>query len=67
MKFDCDKLLDRLKIKRDERMTWHIWFAWHPVRIAKNDCRWLENIERRGNLEFNESGKYWNYEYRAIK
>ena len=67
MKFDCDKLLDYLKIKNDERTTWHIWFTWYPVRIGKNDCRWLENVERRGNLEFNESGKYWNYEYRAIK
>lgn len=26
---------------------WHRWFAWHPVRIGNNDCRWLETVERR--------------------
>jgi len=68
MKFDCDKFLDYLKIRKDRRMTWHVWFAWHPVRIQDHDCRWLEKVERRGNLEFyQEGGTYWNYEYKAIE
>lgn len=68
MKFDCDKLLDYLKIKRDRRMTWHVWFAWHPVRIKDHDCRWLEEVERRGNIEYSGEGiPYWKFEYKAIK
>lgn len=49
-------------------MTWHVWFAWHPVRIKDHDCRWLEKVERRGNLEYYyDGGEYWKFEYRAIE
>lgn len=26
---------------------WHDWFAWYPVRMGDNDCRWLETVERK--------------------
>jgi hypothetical protein len=49
-------------------MTWHVWFAWYPVRIKDHDCRWLEKVERRGNLEYYyDGGTYWKFEYRAIE
>jgi len=25
---------------------WHLWFAWHPVRVGDGDVRWLEVVER---------------------
>jgi hypothetical protein len=60
MKFNCKKSQDR-------RQTWHTWFAWYPVKIAENDCRWLEKVERRGTYEFDTHGAYWHYEYKALK
>ena len=63
MKFNCGPSTE----KPDSRMTWHSWFAWFPVRISDNDCRWLETVERRGNTEYYLDGKkYWNYEYRPL-
>lgn len=60
MKFNCKKAVER-------RITWHTWFAWHPVRIGDEDCRWLEKVERRGTFEYDSQGGYWHYEYRALK
>jgi hypothetical protein len=37
------------------------------VRVAKGDCRWLEKVERRGNIDYDYQGQnYWRFEYRAI-
>lgn len=33
--------------KRKNKQKWHKWFAWYPVRLEDNDCRWLEYIERK--------------------
>jgi hypothetical protein len=58
MKFNC--------ASRDYKIVWHDWFAWFPVSVAENDCRWLETVDRRANLEYNYLGEgYWKYEYRA--
>jgi hypothetical protein len=63
MKFNCGP---RTK-KPDSRLTWHRWFAWYPVRISDNDCRWLETVDRRGNQEYYyDGGTYWQYEYRPL-
>lgn len=51
MKWDCGK-------KKREREQWHRWFAWYPVRLADNDCRWLEYVERKGELD---DGWWWEY------
>lgn len=60
MKFNCDS-------GKERKMTWHIWFAWFPVRVAKGDCRWLEKVERRGNIDYDYQGQnYWRFEYRAL-
>ena len=48
------------------KMHWHDWFAWFPVTVANNDCRWLETVARRGNIEYTPEGRpYWNFEYKA--
>lgn len=55
MKFNCGLLPDEklaLAKKRSvalgtARAEWHDWFAWHPVKVASGDCRWLEVIERK--------------------
>lgn len=58
MKFNCTP--------KNFKLIWHDWFAWRPVRVADNDCRWLETIARRGNIEYTYEGtRYWNYEYKA--
>lgn len=28
-------------------MQWHPVFAWLPIRVGENDCRWLETVERK--------------------
>ncbi len=55
MKFKCgltedtkarlnhEALLEALKKWND----WHDVFAWLPIKIADNDCRWLETVECR--------------------
>ena len=54
MKFNCgstwetrlaEKRYAALRQKRDYE-EWHKWYAWYPVRVGKNDCRWLETVER---------------------
>jgi hypothetical protein len=39
--------------KREHKARWHSWYAWFPVRLADNDCRWLERIERR--IEYHDA------------
>lgn len=57
MKFDCDKW----KYKYE----WHRWFAWYPVKVAEHDCRWLEYVDRKGELICGGFGDaFWNWEYR---
>ena len=38
---------DRWRAAHAHLTRWHRWFAWFPVRISDDDCRWLEWIERR--------------------
>jgi hypothetical protein len=73
MKFNCGDASDRKEawvLKNRHRSQWHLWFAWYPVRVGPNDCRWFETVRRVGNFygEFWwpwqwESGfVYWTYE-----
>ena len=76
MKFDCGE--DPLKkgLREEDRLRgWHTKFAWFPVRIGDNDCRWLEFVERKcpsayytrcGNKIVLSSNIYDDKEYRAI-
>lgn len=47
MKFNCLDHVVKAKQKAANLREWHNWFAWRPVRVGKNDCRWLEMLERR--------------------
>jgi hypothetical protein len=51
MKFRCgrwrriiNEFIDRLDADKTE---WHNWFAWHPVKVGVEDCRWLETVRRK--------------------
>ena len=61
MKFNCG--LTRIE-KIDKLGKWHNWFAWHPVRICSEDCRWLEKVERKGKHIDWTGGSYIIWEYR---
>jgi len=60
MKFQCNKPIDH---------GWHRWFAWHPVEVGPNDCRWLEVIERRlvDILDCGSEGELKRYDFRLIE
>lgn len=49
MRFNCGPSFN---VKAEETYSrfsnWHRWYAWFPVRVGEDDCRWLEWIERRG-------------------
>jgi hypothetical protein len=51
MKWDCDKRKREKVRKLTERLTklceWHNVFAWLPVKVADNDCRWLETVQEK--------------------
>jgi hypothetical protein len=64
----------RFNCSRQNPTEWHVWFAWHPVRLA-NGCVWLENLERRGTKRtaiaqdldpdvYGMEYEYWDWEYR---
>lgn len=56
------------EVKKTLRMQWHRWFAWYPVRVGENECRWLEYVERRGiDYHCDETGSWWDDEYRAAQ
>lgn len=57
MRFNCGLLFDE---KMYRWGMWHPYFAWLPTRVASNDCRWLEWIERKKTWL-----GYWDSEYRA--
>lgn len=45
---------------------WHRYFAWLPVWVGENDCRWLETIERKGADSGGYDGIVWSWDYRAL-
>ena len=58
MKFNCGLT------KNEKLQSWHKWFAWYPVRISKNDCRWLETVYRKGTMVYYiQKGKIWEWSY----
>lgn len=38
----------RSQIRNRALCLWHLWFAWYPVRVQRNDWRWLEKVNRKG-------------------
>jgi|SaaInlV_100m_DNA_2_1039680.scaffolds.fasta_scaffold162548_2 hypothetical protein len=59
--------------KRRALHFWHLWFAWHPVRVptrgrgAGQTLVWLAYVCRKGKLRytvFNSSRTWWNWEFK---
>ena len=61
MKIDCGP---SWKTKFEAKKKWHVWFAWRPVRVGENDCRWLELVKRKGAFHSSISDCWWEWEYR---
>lgn len=38
--------LEKFITENDRQPKWTRWFAWYPIRLSENDCRWLEFVER---------------------
>ena len=65
MKFNCG---DSFKKKCEKLENWHGWFAWRPVRVGENDCRWLETVQRKGTHCWTGwPGSFWQWEYKPMK
>lgn len=55
MKLNCGLSRETKERQREEwaereaarLVEWHDHFAWWPIRMGDNDCRWLEAMERR--------------------
>lgn len=64
MKFRCgltketkeQRERDHLRAKWAWQEQWHDWYAWFPVKVADNDCRWLETVRRRRLFKRNSDG-----------
>ena len=63
MKFNCGlSWADKRAIEED----WHLFFAIWPRRVGKNDCRWLETIERKKTFHSYPGGGFETTKYRAL-
>lgn len=51
MKFNCGPSFAE---RHNRKQQWHKWFAWRPIRLNENDCRWLEYVERKINYSFGD-------------
>ncbi|MDQ3270771.1 MAG: hypothetical protein M3Q12_01190 [Pseudomonadota bacterium] len=48
MKWNCGKTRqERAKEEYAKKQEWHLKFAWLPIRVGPEDCRWLEYVQRR--------------------
>lgn len=55
MKFNCgltrtekvDLAWEEVKRLNREEQPWVKVFAWLPIRVGKQDCRWFEYVEKR--------------------
>jgi hypothetical protein len=73
MRLHCGR---RKRCKRAAEKKWHKHFAWWPIKVAFEDCRWLETIERRKVWHESEiyfygypcgKGMQYEWEYRTIE
>ena len=51
MRFNCDRWSDHLDARWAASLIWHPWFAWRPVKVGDNDCRWLERVWCKRSVE----------------
>jgi hypothetical protein len=62
MKWDCGPTwVDEVAAKE----KWHLWFAWHPVRVGPRERRWLETVARKGKHHCHpHAGCWWAWKYK---
>lgn len=53
--------------KKNRLGQWHLWFAWHPVRVEQGYVVWLETVERIVLWRSYYSGTDIEHFYRAIE
>lgn len=58
MKINCG---ESWETKARRMLDWHPYFAWYPIRVGENDCRWLETIQRKRVPSWGG----WDSEYRV--
>jgi hypothetical protein len=46
-------------------LNWHRVFAWWPIRVGENDCRWLETVERQYRWR-GASGTFYDPSFRPL-
>ena len=63
MRFDCGPTWAERRAAKEQ---WHRFFAVFPRRLGSHDCRWMEWIERKGEVHCGLHGVWWTYEYRAV-
>lgn len=73
MKFKCGPKISREEKERilyqqlvDRFCRWHKIFAFFPHKVADNDCRWLETIERKFDYVSTFDWAPRHPDYRAI-
>jgi len=57
--------------KKIDKASWHPWFAWYPIQVARQQdgCvlvivrAWLETIWRKGTFECGWGDCYWTWEH----
>lgn len=68
MRFDCGPTWrsqwELIKEGAHPRQQWRRWYAWRPVRVGENECRWLEWVERKETYETYWDETRWESEYR---
>lgn len=70
MKFSCGLSSDERVLARIRYLeSWHLWFAWHPVRMADkpDTCVWLQRVWRRCYYVGSYGGGDWDAYYRLEK
>lgn len=59
---------ERKGIRWDEKVKrlskWHLVFAWRPIRVGQFDCRWLEDVQRKGIYDPHYG--YWLWVYKPL-
>lgn len=68
MKINCGPSKEqRYEAAREYWCQWRLWFAWRPVRVGPEDCRWLEFVERKADWvgSLFEPFKPYDFKYRV--
>jgi hypothetical protein len=61
------RMADKRVLVRKDVLSWHDWFAWHPIRINRTSI-WLETVERRSDgWNAYNSEHIWKYRLKELR